>query len=70
MRDGQIEPNFDRNDSRVLFDSAISQQIPLSDSPVPTPVIPADPAKRIQSIMVFYSDNSYEIFTPAPADRS
>lgn len=70
MRDGQIEPNFDRNDSRVLFDSAISQQIPLSDSPIPTPVIPADPAKRIQSIMVFYSDNSYEIFTPAPADRS
>ena len=24
-----------------------------------------DPAKKIQSIMVFYSDSSYEIFTPA-----
>lgn len=28
------------------------------------PCVQADPAKRIQSIMVFYTDNSYEIFTP------
>lgn len=25
----------------------------------------SDPMKRVQSIMVFYTDNSYEIFTPA-----
>ncbi len=29
------------------------------------PVVPTDPAKRIHYIMVFYSDNSYEIFTPS-----
>ena len=26
--------------------------------------LPTDPAKKVQSIMVFYSDQSYEIFTP------
>lgn len=29
------------------------------------PVVPADPRKSIRSIMVFYSDNSYETFIPA-----
>ncbi len=28
------------------------------------PVVPIDPSKKIKSIMVFYSDNSYEMFTP------
>lgn len=29
----------------------------------------ANSNKRIQSIMVFYSDNSYELFTPAQSDK-
>lgn len=29
-----------------------------------SPTLPSNPAKKIQSIMVFYSDNSFEIFTP------
>jgi len=32
---------------------------------IPLPHLSTDPAKKIQSIMVFYSDSSYEIFTPA-----
>lgn len=69
-KSGVNETFFDRNESGGLFNSDIAQQFPLAGAPVPHPVIPTDPAKRIQSIMVFYSDNSYEIFTPAPADKS
>lgn len=29
-----------------------------------SPTLPSNPTKKIQSIMVFYSDNSFEIFTP------
>lgn len=29
------------------------------------PKVPVNPAKQIQSIMVFYTDNSFEIFTPS-----
>lgn len=29
----------------------------------------ADPAKRVQYITVFYSDKSYEIFTPSPSQN-
>lgn len=37
----------------------------MSANPLPGANISPDPAKKIQSIMVFYSDNSYEIFTPS-----
>lgn len=33
------------------------------------PVIPVDPHKTIRSIMVFYSDNSYESFVPAKQQK-
>lgn len=33
------------------------------------PVIPTDPHKTIRSIMVFYSDNSYESFVPAKTSK-
>lgn len=33
------------------------------------PVIPTDPHKTIRSIMVFYSDNSYESFVPANTSK-
>lgn len=66
----QNELIFDRNDTPGVLSSAISQHIPPTNTQAPHPVIPTDPAKRIQSIMVFYSDNSYEIFSPAPSDKS
>ncbi len=39
-------------------------------SRAPHPVISTDPAKKVQSIMVFYSDNSYELFTPAATAKA
>lgn len=36
-----------------------------SSRPIPATALPTDPGKKIQSIMVFYSDNSFEIFTPS-----
>ncbi len=41
---------------------------PAAQPPVIT--IAADSKKRIQSIMVFYSDDSYEVFTPAKESKS
>ncbi|HAP30195.1 MAG TPA: hypothetical protein DCR26_08745 [Porphyromonadaceae bacterium] len=39
------------------------------DTPAPAPLetvaVPADPAKRITNIVVFYSDNSFQSFTPS-----
>ncbi len=49
---------FDRVKASPLISAA-------STRPIPPTAIPTDPAKKIQSIMVFYSDNSYEIFTPS-----
>lgn len=66
----QNEVLFGRNESHDILNTAISQHIPLTNVQTPHPIIPTDPAKRIQSIMVFYSDNSYEIFSPAPADKA
>lgn len=55
--------NSTENESQA---ADISRKLP-SDNPIIEETvknIPADAAKKIQSIMIFYSDNSYEIFTP------
>ncbi len=58
------QQEFDRRDhSKVLNDHNV-HPFQGTTPQTPHPVIPTDPAKKIQSIMVFYSDNSYEIFTP------
>ncbi|MDO4320372.1 MAG: helix-turn-helix transcriptional regulator [Bacteroidales bacterium] len=58
---------FTTSDSATAFGNHTTIDITdtkQAQSQTAAPVIPADPAKKIQSIMVFYSDNSYEIFTP------
>ncbi len=54
---------FGRCDSSKAFAQQQSQKLTNSSS------VPTDPAKKIQSIMVFYSDNSYEIFTPGSTEK-
>lgn len=56
--------NFGHTDSQTAFNEHATG-ITSIERGHNGPVVPADPAKRIQSIMVFYSDNSYEIFTPS-----
>lgn len=50
--------DFNENEGANFFAGQSCQK--MSEAPV----VPTDPSKRIKSIMVFYSDNSYEIFTP------
>lgn len=50
---------FGKKDSNLAFKEQPSQPLNIA------PAIPSDPAKKIQSIMVFYSDSSFEIFTPS-----
>ncbi len=50
---------YGRNESTQAFPQEQTQ--PLNSAPQ----VPTDPTKQIQSIMVFYSDNSFEIFTPS-----
>lgn len=61
-----IVPNIDSNRKNDAFSGNSDSIIP--DTPLETVVAGSsaqtDTAKRIQSIMVFYTDNSYEIFTP------
>jgi len=54
---------FGHCDSSKAFAQQQSQKLTSSSS------VPTDPAKKIQSIMVFYSDNSYEIFTPGSTEK-
>jgi len=49
---------FGKKDSSQAFKDQPSQPLTVA------PSVPSDPAKKIQSIMVFYSDSSFEIFTP------
>ena len=53
---------FGKKDSNQAFKEQPSQPLHI------TPANLSDPAKKIQSIMVFYSDSSFEIFTPS-ADK-
>lgn len=50
--------HFDRAETPNILSNASSR-------PIPAAALPTDPGKKIQSIMVFYSDNSFEIFTPS-----
>ncbi len=50
---------FGRKDCTQVFTDQPTQHL------AGAPVVPSDPAKKIQSIMVFYSDSSFEIFTPS-----
>ena len=50
---------FGKKDSSQAFKDQPSQPLAVA------PAVPSDPAKKIQSIMVFYSDSSFEIFTPS-----
>lgn len=63
---------FAASDSATAFANPTTIDMPPTQQSANlacAPVIPADPAKKIQSIMVFYSDNSYEIFTPRDTDK-
>lgn len=51
--------DFGKKDSSQAFKDQPSQPLAVA------PAVPSDPAKKIQSIMVFYSDSSFEIFTPS-----
>ncbi len=78
-KNGQNKGLFD--DEPTDFQEEISTEIPIIESPqketnekkainIPDidrnqSVIPTNPTKKIKSIMVFYSDNSYEMFPPA-----
>lgn len=57
------------SDENTKDSAPIQSEAPSSMAQEPrwAPVmhVSADPAKTIKSIIVFYSDNSYEIFTPA-----
>lgn len=56
----QPSDNNAGNENMSLNDELNSQNEKFTKSPT----LPTNPAKKIQSIMVFYSDNSFEIFTP------
>ena len=53
------DTDFGRQDATTAFNDHPAKSLNSA------PYVPADPAKQIQSIMVFYSDNSFEIFTPS-----
>lgn len=54
------DDNENYNRSKDMSDVSRQKSQPISYGAP----LPADPAKKIQSIMVFYTDNSYEIFMP------
>ncbi len=65
---GSPSPKPYTNGKHEAYTSAACGVKAPSDPGIPLPPVPplsTDPAKKIQSIMVFYSDSSYEIFTPA-----
>lgn len=55
---GAETAEFGKKDSSQAFKEQPSHPLTVA------PTVAADPAKKIQSIMVFYSDSSFEIFTP------
>lgn len=59
MQNGPIYKKEDNAYSEERKNPTFEQNINLP------PVVPTDPHKTIRSIMVFYSDNSYETFIPA-----
>lgn len=59
QKEGNDNTGFGRQESEKVFSGQSAK--PLQ----PTLHVPSDPTKHIQSIMVFYSDNSFEIFTPS-----
>ncbi len=69
---GAVEPNT-AADSFVPYipppPEPYGAQSHPRDTPAPAPLetvaVPADPAKRITNIVVFYSDNSFQSFTPS-----
>ena len=58
--ESNIEENIPENTTKEIFKTLSNKSAQISN-----PLISADPTKKIQSIMVFYSDNSYELFTPS-----
>ncbi len=67
IRENTVEmPRFDRRESPDVLSEPTARHLNPAEMQAPHPFLPTDPSKRIQSIMVFYSDNSYELFTPAP----
>lgn len=61
------EPNIDllKEGMSEIENTAMTDAPNLqADKFTKSPSLPTNPTKKIQSIMVFYSDNSFEIFTP------
>lgn len=59
--------DFDTKNDKRDFNSrtAIREEAPSPTKPELSVSFQPDSTKRVQQIMVFYSDNSFEIFTPA-----
>lgn len=67
IRENPVEmPHFDRRETAEVLAEPAARRFSATEMPTSHPFLPTDPSKRIQSIMVLYSDNSHEIFTPAP----
>lgn len=67
IRENPIEiPHFDRREPSEVLSEPAARRFSPNEMQAAQPFLPINPAKRIQSIMVCYSDNSFEIFTPAP----
>lgn len=54
--------SYRQPERRTTAPAGASQTVDLN----PTMSLNPDSSKRVQSIMVFYTDNSFEIFTPSP----
>ena len=67
IRENPVEmPHFDRREPSEVLSEPGARRFTPNEMQTVQPFLPVNPSKRIQSIMVCYSDNSFEIFTPAP----
>lgn len=61
----RIETPIEQKKQPDIHTTPIEGQPSAAYTPSPTVSLKPDTTKRVQSIMVFYSDNSFEIFKPA-----
>lgn len=61
----RIETPLDHRKQPIVHANPIEEQPLSAYTPSSTVSLKPDTTKRVQSIMVFYSDNSFEIFKPA-----